>query len=726
MKKEKRKEIMVRYALIAIGILVFSGLITAKMVSTTIIEAADWNKKASRELTSIDTIQPQRGNILAADGTILATNVTNYTVRIDFRCERFMEERYKIALDSLADSLALHFPTRDRAGWKKYLEEPLALPKEKRSRVFTIVHNITYSDYLRLRTFPFLNIKNANKNGLVKDEVYRRNYPYGDMARRSIGRVAYRDTISPERHGISGLEMSLDSLLFGQVGVTKKAVVTRDLVNWTDIPALNGYDVKTTINIKMQDIVENELNRMLMANQADWGCVVLMEVATGDIKAISNLERNISNGDTSYIEAMNRAVQGIEPGSVIKTLSMLIALEDGFVTNLDQVYNTAPYNYARCGTIKDCDRKTDKTVREFLERSSNVGMTKLMAPHFENNPIAFRERVEQLGLLELFNIGIAGERIPRISPTMFDVKSGGLGNMARMFYGYATEFPPLYTLALYNAIANDGKFVRPRLYSEYSRNGEVILNPVSYVRDSICSVKNARILQELLHRVVWGPAGTARNYVKSDVVSIAGKTGSGYVAKVIPKKYDANGNEIQLSEAERRQLGGYGEKKKLNYSFCGFFPTEAPKYSCIVVISNPRRPPMSAASASGVVLKNIAINMYSRGMLGNTTELTHTAENGTAPTFYASTTTGQYSGVCSDLGVTTSSSFASPSGSDNGVVPDVTGLGLRDAVSTLERAGYNIAFASKEMTGYVIKQDPPRGSALKPGANVTLTLSLTR
>ena len=724
MKKEKRKEIMFRYALIAICLVIFSGLITAKMIKTTIIEVEGWNKKAERELSSIDTIQPIRGNILAADGSILATNVTNYAVRLDFRSDRFMEDRYIMALDSLSDSLATYFPIRTKQEWKRYLEEPLSKPKDKRSRVFTLVHNVTYSDYLKLCTFPFLNIKNRNKNGLVKDELYRRNYPYGAMARRSIGRVAYPDTISKEQHGISGLEMSLDSLLFGQVGIARKAVVTRDLVNWTDIPAINGYDVRTTIDIKMQDIAENELNRMLSTNHADWGCVVLMEVATGDIKAISNLERKITkNNDTIYVEAMNRAIQGIEPGSVIKTLSMLIALEDGFVTDLDQVYNTAPYNYARCGTITDCDRTTNKPIREFLERSSNVGMTKLMAPHFEKNPIAFRQRVEQLGLLELFNIGIAGERIPRISETMFNVKAGGLGNMARMFYGYALEFPPLYTLALYNAIANDGKFVRPRLYSEYSRDGVVTENPVSYVRDSICSVKNARILQDLLKRVVWGPAGTARNYVKSDIVSIAGKTGSGYVANVIQKQYDANGNEITLTDKERRQLGGYG--KKLNYTFCGFFPTEAPKYSCVVVISNPRRPPMSAASASGVVLKNIALNLHARGLLGNESDYRENPAENSTPVFYSSVEGGEYNGVCADFGITSSSSFAAPQTCSQGV-PDVTGLGLRDAVSTLEQAGYNVTFSDNKYTGYVVRQEPRHGTELPSGETVALTLSLTK
>ncbi|WP_290450890.1 hypothetical protein [uncultured Muribaculum sp.] len=256
MKKENRSHILLRYALVIGCILVFASFIVYKAFDTTVISASRWNEKAMKELSRVDTIRPERGNILASNGSILATNLCYYNVRIDFRSERFMEGRYLLAVDSLADSLALHFPIRDRAGWKKRLLSPLDKPRDKRPRAFKILGNISYADYQLLRTFPFFNIRNSNKTGLTKEKVMRRVNPYGAMARRSVGGVGI-DSITGETHGISGLERALDSLLYGKPGLAKKVPLTKDIVNWTDVEPVPGYNIKTTIDINMQDIVEN-------------------------------------------------------------------------------------------------------------------------------------------------------------------------------------------------------------------------------------------------------------------------------------------------------------------------------------------------------------------------------------------------------------------------------------------------------------------------------------
>ena len=229
----------------------------------------------------------------------------------------------------------------------------------------------------------------------------------------------------------------------------------------------------------MQDIVENSLNDVLTACDADWGVAVLMEVSTGNIKAISNLEKN--RAGTEYIEGMNRAVLGYEPGSVVKTLSMMIALEDGIVTDVEQVIPTGrAFPYAGGRPITDSHACDAMPVREVIERSSNIGMAKIITSRYGDNPGAFYSRLKQLGFLDPMNTGIAGERPPRIDSVANN--RGGRIALSRMCYGYSTEIPPLYTLSIYNAIANDGVYVKPRLVKELiSTNGVDSVLPVAYM-----------------------------------------------------------------------------------------------------------------------------------------------------------------------------------------------------------------------------------------------------
>ena len=324
-KSENHANIMFRYVLITFGILLFSGLIAGNLFSTTIVHADDWNNKANTELQKTDTIYPVRGDILAADGSLLVTNLVYYTLRVDYRAEGFMESEYLAAIPALSDSLAKHFPSRDKDGWAVYLRKPMAKKAGERPRAFTLLQGLDNNQVGLVKTFPFFNIDNSNKTGLTKEEHNRRDCPYGDMARRSIGKVG-QTAECKEIHGISGLEKALDSLLYGTPGIYKRVPFTKRIGNWTDIPAVDGYTVKTTIDITLQDILESELNTMLDSTQAEWGTAILMEVATGDIKAISNLERSSSG---KYIEAYNRAVVAYEPGSVVKPISMMLALEDG-------------------------------------------------------------------------------------------------------------------------------------------------------------------------------------------------------------------------------------------------------------------------------------------------------------------------------------------------------------------------------------------------------------
>jgi cell division protein FtsI (penicillin-binding protein 3) len=694
------------------SVIVFgAGFIFKSALNTTVFHAKEWNDKANKELLKVDTIRPTRGDVLACDGSVLATNLTYYTARIDFKSTKFMTKEFRESLDSLCDSLAKYHPMRDRAEWHKYLSSQLNIPYNKRSHCFTLLRNITHDQNERLKTFPFFRrSRNKNKTGLTSECVMRRSYPYGDMARRSVGRVGEQP--NGQIHGVSGLEYALDSLLYGVPGLAKKVPLTHKITNWTDVPPRNGYTITTTIDIAMQDIVENELNSMLTTTEAQWGTAILMEVKTGDIKAISNLERDSVSG--KYIEAMNRALQGFEPGSVMKTISMVVALEDGFVTNLDEMYQIGGgYVFGGGSPIRDTHSPAMLPVRRFLEYSSNIGMTKLVAPHFKDDPNKFRERLRRLGFLDRFNTGIAGEHPPYF-PTL-DIKSGGLVSLGRQTYGYASQIPPLYMCAFYNAVANDGKFVRPRIVKGLSgEDGDSIL-PVTYVRERMCSAENARKVREMLHEVIYGQAGTAK-MLRNDLVELAGKTGTSKIAREAPKTVKTNPNDT-TSKAPKAPTGYLDGRYRL--AFCGFFPYENPQYTCMVLVSNPAPQYRGAGYTSGIVFKNIALKMYSRGMFGNSSDF-RTEELGdkSCPLVYANTKQSRIESIKGMLGTKVVERIKSPAKMPG--IPNVRGLSARDAVVTLERAGFNVNVVG---TGFVSLQTPAAGTPAKKGARVTLKLT---
>ncbi|MCM1021301.1 MAG: transpeptidase family protein [Muribaculum sp.] len=693
MKKENRTHILLRYLWVIAGIMLIVVAVVYKALDNTIIHADDWNRKALDELSKVQVIKPERGNILASNGSILATNLTFYNVRIDFRSERFLEGQYLLAIDSLADSMARYFPIRDAAGWKKRLSQPLEKPKSRRPRAFKLIGNVSYAQYEHLRTFPFLKIKNPNKNGLTREAVMRRVNPYGAMARRSVGGVGI-DSVNGETHGISGLERALDTLLYGTPGLAKKIPLTKDIVNWTDIPPQPGYNITTTIDINMQDIVENELNNILTYCDADWGVAVLMEVETGNIRAISNLEKSPSGRPGDYIEGMNRAVLGFEPGSVVKTLSMMIALDDGIVSNVNEVITTGrAFPYAGGRPITDSHACTSMPVKEVIERSSNIGMAKIITRRYGDHPGQFYSRIKKLGFLDPMKTGIAGERPPRFD-SVPDNRGGRIA-LSRMSYGYTTEIPPLYTLSIYNAIANNGKYVRPRLVSRMTSETTDTILPITYIGSGrACSEKTAELMRMMLTNVVWGDHGTGK-LLRNDKVRIAGKTGTCYM---IENK-------------------GYNTSKK-RLAFCGFFPAENPKYSCIVLTCRPRQNAFGAASTSGTVLKNIALKMYSRGMLDNNSDFHDIAPSQpSSPVMLASSKSrANYLRECFDMGHVRHFTAPAPR---QGAVPSLLGCSLRDAIARMESIGLNVTFSG---SGYVTAQSIAPGSTTTPGQSIHLTL----
>lgn len=688
---------MSRYSIVLGLILVAAAWVAYNAFRNAVIDRDHWNKRADTEMENMvkrtQVINPERGDILAADGSVLSTTMQYYTLRIDFGVPRFDWQAYVQSKDSLADSLHHYFPIAGgRQAWLDSLEAPLHKVKADtvRPHNWKFINFLSYADYERIKNFPFFKNRTPMRHGLKSEPMKRRRQPYGKMARLSIGIVGEQP--NREIRGISGLELALDSLLYGKPGVNQLVTFSRGLGRWEKIPAVRGWDVQSTIDVQMQDLLEDALQKRLQYCKAEWGSAILMEVATGEIKAICNLEEHpdkIAQGE--YIEAMNRAIRRWEPGSVVKTLSMMIAIEDGYVNDLDSIVEIgASFKaFGKGSPIKDSHYNAQLTVAGTIEQSSNIGVAKIMSRYYKS-PQEWHDRVAATGFLDRLNSGFGEEVRPYFPVVSMD--SGGQTYLSRQFYGYACEIPPLYTLSLYNAIANGGRYVRPRLINALYRNGVDSIVSVSYVRDRICSPRTASMMQQCLSLVVNGDHGTARS-LRNPYVKLAGKTGTCYSIDPETGKYNT-------------------ARKRL--AFCGYFPADNPKYSCVVLTYHPRENAFGAATTSGAVVRDVAISMYARGMLDNVSDfraeerpLNYVA----LPTAFASQKGTLASAVTHATGVKPRVIASKPM--EKGKIPDVSGMGLREAIALLERHGLEVSFSG---TGRVASQ------TLTSSRNVHLTL----
>lgn len=701
-KKNNKAHILFRYGILAIIFVLFGVVVMMKLFQTTVVEAHDWNERARKELAKVDTIVPERGNILSDNGSILACNLKVYDIKLDLRHDKI--KRMKVipwsAIDSLADSLDVYYPriadlmsqpadTIKKYSWHTRLKKEFEKPDTVRPRALRLAQKKTQEDFDRIKGFPFLkDIK--GRHPLYKEMRRSRIYPFGKMAYRSIGRVN-ENFATKQIHGYSGLEKDLDTLLYGTPGLYKKVALTNGISNWVSTPAVRGYDIHTTINIDLQDMLEEELLHICSESKAEWGTAILMEVSTGEIKAISNIELL---DDGTYGEALNRAVLPYEPGSVMKPISLMIAFEDGLVKNVTDQVDCSPF-------MKTSDHAGGgmKTMKQVIETSSNTGIARVIFRGYSQNPEKWYDRMAGLGFFEPIRSGIAGESTPRIRRlTDKDSKGNNITmtarhlDLARQAYGYNTELPPLFTLSVYNAIANDGKYVRPHLVKGLrDENGKDSMLNISYIRDQVCSPETARKVRECIKEVVWGERGTARK-VRDDRVMVAGKTGTAYPVE-----------------------GGVYNKAKRRYAFAGFFPYDQPQYSCIALVLAPAG--TSAAGTSGQVVKNMAVKMFSRGMLNNAS--TYTAEHkGEAPVLAASDKKTD-SRLTSALGVKSTKRIKGGESQPKGKVPDVKGYDLEAAIRILEKEGLNVR---TQGSGHVTAQSRQPGSAYRRGDDILLTL----
>ncbi|MDE7080716.1 MAG: transpeptidase family protein [Muribaculaceae bacterium] len=706
--KNNKSTILFRYGIITFGFLLFAAVVVSRLFTTTVIEAPEWNARAKKDFSRIDTLKPERGDILANNGNILACNLKVYDVKVDLRHNKVQRRKLIWAqIDSLADSLDRYYPripnlmgrhpdTIKKYSWHTRLKREFEKAPDRRPRALRFIKGGTLQDFERIKAFPYLrDFKGRGfRNPVYVEERNVRIYPYGRMAYRSIGRV--NENIHGEFHGYSGLEKDLDSLLYGKEGYAKKVTLTSGVSNWVTRPTQRGLNVQTTIDIDLQDMLEEQLLRVCMDANAEWGTAILMEVATGEIKAIANLE-NI-NGE--YGEALNRAVRGFEPGSVMKPISLMIAFEDGLVKSVNDVVDCSTFQ-----RTSDPHAPTVKSMKQVIEMSSNTGIARVIFRGYANDPARFYDRLEKIGFFEPMHSGIAAEETPRVRRlTAQDARGNNITmtsrhlDLARQAYGYNTTIPPLYTLAYYNAIANGGRLVRPHLMKRLIGEGVDSVLKIDYIREQICSPETAEKVKICLREPVWGDHGTARA-VRDERVMIAGKTGTAYPV--------------------HEHGGGYDISRR-RYAFAGFFPYDNPKYSCIALILAPSG--TSANRTSGQVVKNMALKMYSRGMLDNASTFTGSRLDDTP--IVAASTKGGAASLGKALGASGAKTIKTENPGHNIAVkamPNVMGYDAPSAIRILEQQGVNVRIRG---AGRVVSQSIPPGAALNKGTVVTLFLKV--
>ncbi len=560
---------------------VFALAVVFKLCSIQFIHGDQYRALAEKRTVKDFEIEPNRGNVYSADGSLLATSIPKYDIRID--AVQAKNSVFDAHINGLADSLSVY---RDKS--TSYYKNVIRKARKNKNRYFLLARNISYSDYIRVRNFPLLNL-GAIKGGLIIEQTTRREHPMGGIASRSIGYERFDEDGNATRAGIDGA--------FGQKylqGVKGKRLKQKigngqwkPIADFDQIEPQDGYDVYTTIDVNIQDIAHHSLLGQLEKYEAEHGCVVVMDVKTGEVKAISNLGRNKKG---KYYERLNYAVgESHEPGSTFKVMAMMAALEDGVIDTSTVIDTKKGIKYFYGRTISDSHRGGYGKISaaRALEVSSNIGLATIVDDNYSKDPEKFLNRLSKWHLDQPLGVSIVGEGKPDIpKPGASNWSKNALPSMA---YGYNLTMTPLQTLAFYNAIANNGELIKPRFIKavkSFDKNIEVFEKEV--LVDEICSNKTLSEMQDILKNIIIRGTGE-RMY--SETFSMAGKTGT--------------------ARTDYGNFEDWKKDKKYISSFAGYFPADNPKYSCIVVIHKPStKVGYYGADVSGPVFKRIAQKIY--------------------------------------------------------------------------------------------------------------------
>jgi cell division protein FtsI (penicillin-binding protein 3) len=693
-----KKSILIRVRVAFLFVMLFAIAVVVKTSHIQTVEGDKWAKMGEQVSFANKTIKATRGSIYSDNGSLLATSLPFYKVAFDATIPK--EEVFKKGIDSLAYLLSRFYKDKSESDYRHMLQDARAADKR-----YLVLNRkqIDYQDKKMMTEWPIFR-EGRLSGGLIFEKVDVRYRPFSNLSKRTIGFVN-------ENEKGAGLEFSFNDQLNGQDGsgyYQKIAGGTwMPIFDANNVKAVDGLDIQTTLDINLQDVAETALHKAMMQHNADDGLVMVMEVATGEIKAISNLS---SDGNGSFYEKFNFATAGsFEPGSTFKLVTMIALLEDSEVELTDSVdtgkgeftfYKSVVRDHEEGGLGKI-------TVREAFEHSSNVAMAKLVDKNFGKRPQKFVDHVDRLKLNKQLNIQIAGEPMPKFKRPGEKGWSGI--SLPWMAYGYGIENTPLHTLTLYNAVANGGKMIKPVFVTEIRKADDVKESfETETIVGKICSDKTLKKLKIMLEGVVQD--GTAKN-IKDSHYKIAGKTGT----------------------AQILENGKY--TKKYITSFVGYFPAHAPKYSAMVLIKNPRGWYQYGSNVAAPVFKEIADNIYSRDIdLHLAEEKPKFTEAGVFPVIRAGNQQ-ELTMLCNDLGVSnhtkTEEEWVRASKNGNavdwkknivgkGLVPDVAGMTFRDAIFLLEKEGLKVFYEGK---GRVATQSLTPGTRISKGSRIFIKLN---
>jgi len=699
-----RDEIVWRGALVYFVIGLLAVAILVRIIILQYIQHGKWAAMSEKFVYKTAELPASRGDILTNDGQILASSVPYYTIYMDTRSSGMTAATWSNGINGLSSGLARILGVHSAAGWKSVITEA----RKQGDRYFLIQHKVNYETLRKLRELPIFR-EGQFKGGMVAQAENKRILPNSDLAKRTIGYL----NLGIEGNEV-GVEGAFDKDLAGKDGVAVKQRLTGG--DWiivdgpNSVDSKDGNDVVTTLDLDLQDVATTALLNQLKKNNADHGCVVLMEVSTGYVKAIANLGLQ---DDGDYHEAYNYAIgESTEPGSTFKLPSLMAALEDGVVDTSDMVETGD-------GTTKYYDHITRDTkphgrisVKQVFEESSNVGTSKIIYEHYKNNPKDFVNRIYAMRLNKPLGIQLKGEGEPLIRYPGDKLWSGL--TLPMMSYGYEVQLTPLQILTFYNAVANDGKMMRPMFVSEIMRNGSVIKSyDPEVIINSIASRSTIRKAKKMMEGVVEN--GTATN-LKNPNYKIAGKTGT---AQIAHDKF------------------GYRSGNRMVYSasFVGYFPAEAPLYSCIVVVNSPSNGVYFGNIVAGTVFKEISDKVYATRFFKDYKPENDDDIKPSAPDIgngyradineVLKNIDVKYKRTADDDWVATreSGDTVRLAGikEQKGLVPDVRGMSLRDALFLLENSGIRVHYTGK---GRVLRQSPEHGARYSEGTVVSLEMSM--
>lgn len=699
----ENKQLRARANMVYFSVVLFALAIAVKLFTIQLVEGDKWRARAETVSTTYRIVQPDRGHIYSEDGRLLATSVPEYDVRMDMMPNGMTDELFRSKVDSLSVRLADLFKDRTASEYKRDLIDA----RYRKERYYLVKRNADHTQVQVLRSFPLFNL-GRYKGGLVTEKRTARIHPFGRLASRSVGYVL-RDSSKV------GLEGGYDKWLRGITGRRLERRLTggvwMPMDNGDGVDPEPGSDIHTTIDMNLQDVADAALEDQLRKHGAQYGTLVVMEVETGYIKAICNLTRK----DSSYVSDLNYAVsQSTEPGSTFKLASLMVGLDDGLIKATDTVDTQKGQVRFRDRIMRDSHEGGYGriTVQRAFELSSNTGISLAVTKAYEKDPKRFVDGLRRMGLADRTDVMIPGEA----TPTMRNPGEKGWSGVSLpwMSIGYEVALTPLQVLTFYNAVANNGRLMQPQFVDHVSRNGKTTerfepkeLNP------AICSKATLDVVHGFLQGVV--DSGTATN-LRSAHFAIAGKTGTAQIAR--NGSYKSQGLSYQAS-------------------FVGYFPADAPKYSCIVVVNGPTMSGYYGNVVAGPIFQNIADKIYSNRLemqqdvllaegtgprtpvtlSGHTGDLRIALEGLRVPVIvegegeWTTTNAGDTAVVLSARGIPTSAMDR---------VPNVLGMGLRDAIYILENRGLRVHIRGN---GMVRKQSLQPGSKASMGSAITIELT---